>query len=212
MIIISLQFLILAGLTCIVFFRKLLFSYSNAKGKNLATKEDIGDITEKIEDVKLEYAQQLEATRAELSSQLKNSGFRYEKEYEILSELSSLLVDVRDASLSLRPALDYRDPDKTQEEVKKERLTRFYNALRALYLEKEKKRPFYPESIYAAINHIERESRSESIEYQHRDPEDEVRYKDYWEKAQANQESITQAAEDAMTQIRNRVTNWDAIR
>ncbi len=210
-IIIVLEILILLAIGCIFLFKKYLFSYSSEKGKNLATKEDIGEITNSIESVKLNHAKLLESTRAELSSQINNHGFRYEKEYEVLSDLSSLLVDVRDASLSLRPAMDYRDPDKSDDDIKRERLTRYYEALRALYVVREKKRPFYPEEIYLSIRAIEKESRSESIEYQYRDPEDENRYMDYWEKAEKNQEKITELAEEAMSKIRDRVTKWEAL-
>ena len=210
-VIVILQFLILIGLGCIFLFRKFLFSYSSEKGKNLATKEDIADITQKIEDVKLIHAKQLESTRAELSSQINTHGFRYEKEYEVLSELSALLVDVRDASLSLRPALDFVDPNKTDEEIKKERLTRYYDALRALYVIREKKRPFYPDDIYQSIRTIEKESRSESIAYQYQDPNDGAKYMDYWDKAKENQDKITEFAEDSMSKIRERVTKWEAL-
>lgn len=210
-IIIGLQILILLGIGCFFLFKNFLFSYSSEKGKNVATKEDIGEITNRIESVKLDHATQLESARAELSSQINTHGFRYEKEYEVLSELSALLVDVRDASISLRPVMDFRDPNKADDEIKRERLTRFYEALRALYLVREKKRPFFPEEIYQSIRLIEKESRSESIEYQYRDPVDGERYMDYWEKAESNQEKITEKAELAMSQIRKRVTKWEAL-
>jgi hypothetical protein len=44
--------------------RKFLDSYIAEKGKNLATKEDIRAITEKVEDVKHKYAQLLEDQKA----------------------------------------------------------------------------------------------------------------------------------------------------
>lgn len=210
-IIICLQVLILLGISSVFWFRKFLFSYTEQKGKNLATKEDIGEITSSIEQVKLDHAKQLESARAELSSQINTHGFRYEKEYEVLSELSSLLVDIRDASISLRPVMDIRDSSKTDDEIKQERLTRFYEALRALYLVREKKRPFFPEEIYLSIRSIEKASRSESIEYKYHDPMDAERYMDYWEKAESNQEKITELAEEAMSKIRARVTKWEAL-
>ncbi|UUA72102.1 hypothetical protein [Cellvibrio sp. QJXJ] len=206
-----LQILVLFAIGCIFLFRKYLFSYSSEKGKNLATKEDISEITGKIEAVKLDHARQLEAARAELSSQINTHGFRYEKEYDVLSELSALLVDVRDASLSLRPAMDFIDPNKSKEEIKRERLGRFYEALRALYLVREKKRPFYPKNIYEAIRTIEKESRSESIQYQYKDPMDNKNYIEYWEQAEKNQETITKLAETAMSNIRDRVTKWESL-
>lgn len=177
----------------------------------MATKEDTGAITRKIEAVKLDYARHLETARAELSSQINTHGFRYEREYQVLSELSALLVDVRDASLNLRPMMDFVDPNKTDEEIKKERLDRYYKALRELYFVREKKRPFYPDNIYKSIQMIEKESRSESMQYQFRDPTDIEKYEDYWEQAERNQEEITKLAEIAMSHIRDRVTKWESL-
>lgn len=217
-----LQVLCLSGIGCIFIFKKYLFSYASEKGKNLATKEDVGEITQKIEDVKHEYArkmqelqhdyaQKLESARAELSAQLSTHGFRYEKEYEVLSELTSNLVDVRDTSVSLRPALDFRDPDKSDEDIKRDRLTRFSEALKSLYIVRERKRPFYSEEIYQAILAIEKKSRRESLEYQHKDPEEGKNFLDYWDSAEKNQEQIIELAEVAMQKIRDRVTKWDPL-
>ncbi|MGP9690381.1 hypothetical protein ACT3S4_00965 [Psychrobacter sp. AOP30-A2-5] len=65
-----LQILTLLGIGGIYFFKKYLFSYSSEKGKNLATKEDIEEITRKIENVKSEYLIELETVRVELSKSL----------------------------------------------------------------------------------------------------------------------------------------------
>lgn len=208
---IGLQIANLAGIGCIFLFRKYLFSYSSEKGKNLATKEDIGEITNKIEIVKLDYAQQLESTRAELSSQLNTHGFRYEKEYEVLSDLTGYLVDVRNASLNLRPILDFVDPTKNKEEIKRERLQKFFEASRDLYFVREKKRPFYTEEIYQAILDVDKAARTESIEYEHKDPFEENNYKDYWNTAKENQEEIASKADVAMEKIRERVNKWEAL-
>lgn len=67
---VMLQILTLLGIGGIYFFKKYLFSYSSEKGKNLATKEDIEEITRKIENVKSEYLIELETVRIELSKSL----------------------------------------------------------------------------------------------------------------------------------------------
>ncbi|CAN0479129.1 unnamed protein product, partial [Laminaria digitata] len=46
--------------------RTLVSPYISEKSKNLATKQDIGDITEKIESVRADYAENLEYLRHEL--------------------------------------------------------------------------------------------------------------------------------------------------
>jgi hypothetical protein len=68
--VIVLQILILLGIGSLYLFKKYLFSYSSEKGKNLATKEDIEEITRKIESVKSEYLIELETVKVELSKSL----------------------------------------------------------------------------------------------------------------------------------------------
>ena len=50
-----------------LFLRKYLPTYLSKKGENLATKEDIAEITQRIESVKNSYASQLERFRSALS-------------------------------------------------------------------------------------------------------------------------------------------------
>lgn len=185
--------------------------YFGRKGENLATKEDIADITSKIETVKHEYASQLESVKAELSAKLSTYGFRYEKEYEVLSELTALLVDLRDASISLRPILDFQDPKLTKDEIKHERLKRFFEAGRNLYILREKKRPFYSEVIYQAALSIEKIAHTESIDYQYKSPFEKGNYLSYWEDAEKNQKEITASVENAMMKVRERVTTWETL-
>ncbi len=190
--------------------RSYLPGYLGQKGKNLATKEDVAEITTKIESVKHDYAKQLESTRSELSAQLNTHSFRYEKEYEVLSDLTSLLVDLRDASLNLRPIVDLREPGKSDQEIKQERLKKLYEAMSALYLLREKKRPFYPDDVYTKLTKIQKEAHSESVGYRYRD-ESTTDFAKYWEEAEKNQEQITNIAEKAMSQIRERITKWEKL-
>lgn len=204
--------LILFGIVCGLLLNNFLPKYFGKKGENLATKEDISEITDKIESVKTDYAKLLESTRAELSSQINRHGFRYEKEYEVLNDLTALLVDVRDASLNLRPELDFKDPHKSEDDIKIERLQRLYQARRELYVVREKKRPFYPDEIYQSILSVEKVAHIESIQYQYDDPFADKNFRrDYWEKAASNQKEITHKAEEAMSKIRERVTKWESL-
>jgi hypothetical protein len=188
-----------------------LSSYFKEKGKNIATKEDIAYITKEIEEVKYEYTRETESLRSNLSNQIKVSGFRYEKEYEILSDLTEKLVDVRDSALSMRPELDYIDPKKDPQEITNERLDRFQKSHYALYLSREKTRPFYSQEIYAAILEVESAARLESIQFKHRDHYEDHNKQDYWEQAVKNQKEIASAATTALDAIRSRVEKWECI-
>ncbi|MCU8430612.1 hypothetical protein OC522_21035 [Vibrio vulnificus] len=209
LVIIILQVLVLAAIGCLFLFREILFSYSNEKGKNIATKEDIGDITQKIEDVKIDYATQLEKTKAALMSRISTHSYRFEKEYEVLSQLTECLVELRSATLQLRPIFDQIDPSESEDERKNKRLDRFYEARKALFQVRETKRPFFTEDIYQSILEIDKTAHHESIDYELRSPNDIKR--DYWEDAEKNQKVMSQSVEQAMAKIRERVRSWDAL-
>jgi len=58
-----LEYLALLGAVALGYLAGTLKSYMAEKGKNLATKEDIGEITRKIEEVRHEFADRIEARR-----------------------------------------------------------------------------------------------------------------------------------------------------
>lgn len=69
-------------------------SYSKEKGKNLATKEDIQDITQKIESVKAEYARSLETVKSKLQLEAALKGAYQQKCLEALTAINELLVEI----------------------------------------------------------------------------------------------------------------------
>jgi hypothetical protein len=69
---------------------KFLPSYFNKKGENLATKEDIAEITKKAEEVKSEYLKELENFKADLVKQQKGFNERFEW-YKKLADVSKKL-------------------------------------------------------------------------------------------------------------------------
>ena len=55
---------------------KNLFPYLNKKGENLATKEDIAEITDKVEQVKSEYTERLEEIKQQNRLLLENTQYK----------------------------------------------------------------------------------------------------------------------------------------
>lgn len=192
--------------------KSFLPEYFKKKGENLATKEDIADITHQIETVKLEYEKQLESAKADLAVLVTRHGFRYEKEYDVLGRLTELLVELRDASVNLRPVVDFSDPELSRDQVKQQRLARLFEAGQAVYLESQNKRPFFPGEIFDSIEAILKMSHLEAVEYRIKDPLKMEGFLEYWETAAKNQNAITESVEVAMELIRNRVIKWDSYR
>jgi len=183
-------------------------SYVREKAKNLATKEDIRDITREIESVKNDYAHQLELVRATLQSRGRVLEVRYENEFGILLELSELLVNLRDAASSLRPIADYTTPGETEEDRKRKRLRAYDDASHALYKFAEVRRPFFPDEIHKGIHELLRIARMEAVEYAYNRPEGE-KFMEYWDNAQKNAEKIKDLSESALGTIRERTQVWE---
>lgn len=59
--------ILIVGITLYFTVKNFLPSYFNEKGKNLATKEDVEEITEKVEKIKSEFIKDIEFIKADLS-------------------------------------------------------------------------------------------------------------------------------------------------
>ena len=74
-------------------------SYLRGKARNLATKEDIRDITDKIEEIKAQYNRQLELYKSslQLNTQLKTAALdlRLQKHQKAYTLWRSLLLNLR---------------------------------------------------------------------------------------------------------------------
>ncbi len=175
--------------------KRFLRVYLDEKAKNLATKEDIRKLTQEVEAVKLHYASQLHVAQV-----------RYQREFEILSDLAQKLVELRDAALTLRPIADSFDPSETDEQRKERRLKKWFETARALYQAAEKYRPFYPEEIYRAYQSLDRVVYDEALSYElgrmNVDP-------GYREKAEVNASKISELANATLSAIRDRVRTWE---
>lgn len=94
-ILIGLQVLVLLGIGSLFLFRKYLFSYSSEKGKNLATKEDIGEITRKVEEVKTGYVVEIERLKVDLSLLSRKNNILLDEKIRVFKKLQKRLVDFK---------------------------------------------------------------------------------------------------------------------
>lgn len=185
--------------------RDFLPSYVKEKGKNLATKEDVGHITREIEAVKSQYSHQTEFLKASLQSRGRILDVRYQREFDLLEQLAEHVVSIRDAAVALRPVMDYTTPGESDEDRRRRRLEAYSDAASAFYRFAEAKRPFFPEAIYAAARELLVEARKEAIDYAYGKPEGMA----YWNEAKDNAEKIGKLAEETMLAIRDRARVWE---
>ena len=169
-------------------------SYFSEKGKNLATKEDIKEITAKVEEIRVEYAK-----RQHISDKA------FDKEFEILVDLWKVLVELRFATIALRPIADVIDKEESEQERKNRRLSDFSKAYNLFWKKLIEYQPFYPQDIYDQMLKIRGIVYDEAIDYQFLEKMSFVDLKDYWQKARENSQSLLAEIDKASLLIRARI-------
>lgn len=184
-------------------------SYFSEKGKNLATKQDIGEITTKIEAIRTDYMRGLEESKSAWAAHSSLFTYRYQREYEMLRELSEILVEVKNAA-GFFAAYPYLSPEmetKLSKQYRDKQAEALVRSLEHLQLLREQRRPFYPQEIYDALGHLASAAQQEKgylmVEVIG------LRRRDYGAEAEENAAAISSAADLAVESIRRRVIAWD---
>ena len=151
---------------------------------------------------------QLDDTNKRLQSELDRNlhvgKIQFDLELNNYKTIWSCLVDLRSATLEIRPVMDFRDPNESNEDRQTRRLDRAHKALLAVKEQVEKNQPFYAPDVYEKARDVIQVCHSEAVfsNYTER-PSHE-----YWDEAMKNQALILSTIEDACVAIRNRV--WEA--
>jgi hypothetical protein len=178
-----------------------LRTYVGKKGENLATKEDIEEITRKVEGVRAQFASENELLKSELNKLVIVHKVQFEKEFTILSDIWGKLVALRDATLALRSPLVVGT--KPSEEECLGSFAAAWENFRALV---EMNRPFYPQQIYDELHALLKLSGSEAMSYRLgplvRTEESRNRY---WEMAEKNRIQILDSVDKLCGKIRERI-------
>lgn len=143
----------------VAFVAVYLAAYIREKGKNLATSEDIHEITRQIESIKTEYAKELESLRAGYSTGLKYfesqlsrrrqvDGIRFEKEFQVYQDVWAALIEFQRSVHFLRAVVNLptSEPGMREEALGKFRETR--EAFDATF---GKNSPFIAKNVYIAL-------------------------------------------------------------
>lgn len=208
--ILALQVVAVIGIALVGFLIRYYASpYAAEKGKNHATKEDVAEITHRIESVKAEYASNLMSLRAALGSLPGIHQFRYQREYDLLLQLSEKVVQLRDANFTLRPETEYVNPEEYDVERKSRKLQRYTTASRDLYQFYEARQPFFAESLLGALRALDQVAWHDVVQYWHRSPQGEGFDPNYWENAAENAAKIQAATDLVLVSIRARVQLWE---
>ena len=171
-----------------VWVRFWLPAYLTQKGRNLASKEDLEELTRKVEGVKTQYLIQVEQLRFE---------------FRVYEEIWKCLTDVHRMVLALRPMFDYTDPKESDEERRTRRMREFGETFNAMQTAIWKNKPFYSAAVHRELQELSQLIHSEAIGYQHGDPK---RDSEYWQEARKNLEAISKKIETVCEAIRQRLS------
>ena len=193
-----LQYLILAAVLGTAFWlRHYLSTYLAEKGRNLATKEDIGDLTHRVEAIKLQYQRAGAVHQAQ-----------FEAEFHIYQEIWERLIDVQRSAMELRPMLDRGlTQGETADQRKAERLGRFAQAFNEFTRTYWKRRPFYPDDVFRELNELTRLVHGEAIDYELKEPRVDP---GYWHQARDNAQRISEQIDRLCIVIRERLAKVGA--
>lgn len=153
----------------------------------------------------------LNNTNKKLEAELERSVFidklQFEHEFSIYKEIWEALVNLRAATLMLRPTLDFVDPEQTREERIRNRLKAFAGPFETYRKLIEKYKPFYSPNVYLALSEILEKCYGESIgvEYVER------KRSEYFKEARENQKQIVEAIDSSCEEIRKRIEEVKVI-
>jgi Txe/YoeB family toxin of Txe-Axe toxin-antitoxin module len=178
-------------------------SYLREKGKNLATKEDIGNITEQVERVKVDYTAAIERLRSDLSRTAYVHRVQFDLEIQSYREVWQKAINLRRTTHGLRPLLDaaYAEGE-TEESRRKERLDRYSKALDEFIITVDENKPFYVQGVFEKLNALSRLTYGEAVDYGFQRSDDA----EYWRRAGKNVEKINGLIDDICEAIRSRVS------
>jgi len=134
-------------------------SYLRKKGENLATKEDIGRLTEIVENVKSQFAVDLEFIRFNLGNKSTIQRLAAEKEFGALSEIAGCLFQIQSATERLRPKM--LESNEPLEERYKRCSKEWIQSHNAFVEAVRKHRWFLPHRLFLRFSNIGRSSNKE---------------------------------------------------
>ena len=123
--------------------------------------------------------------------------------------LSKKVVELRDATVMLRPESEYVNPDESEDDRKRRKLERYTTASRELYQFYEPRRPFLPEALLKSLQVLTQVAWHEVIQFRHRSPQGVSYDPKYWENALENAAKIQAAADAVLAAIRQRAQTWE---
>jgi hypothetical protein len=186
----------------LVFIASYLGSYLNEKGKNAASKEDIAELTRRVEGVKQGFNQSIEEFRTGLLAQLEYSKYRYQEETKVIKEVWRSLCELRFAFQDMRPVFDsHPGSNEAEKERDQKRLERCNDAYKEFSICSSVNSPFFAQSIGTKLDELRKLIWVEMVDFAFKEEVGSQR----WKKILDNQKQVFSKMDEVECVIRARL-------
>lgn len=126
---------------------------------------------------------------------------QFEKEFNAYIEIWKNLIEIRRATLSLRPFGEFVDPKESPEERRERKIKSFNEQYSKFINAVEYNQPFYPPNIYEKLDSLVRLALQEGMGFTHND----LNRRDYYKEAERNRDEILRLINECCEEIRSRI-------
>jgi hypothetical protein len=208
---------VLVGFAVVVLLaKKYLPAYAAKKAENLATKEDIGQITDTVERVKAAHAADIERLKSALEHERAERRaaderinhihrVQFETEFRVLSEIWAALALVRARVGMVRPAMRIVEEGETDEQRLERTFNAFVEAKNDFVKKVDFNMPFYPQNLHDALSNIIKLLGAEYLDVKGTEPDQQNA--EWWHRGSENFTAINQRVENVATLIRERLAS-----
>ena len=190
-------FALLGGVTVIV---AALFAFIGKLWLSRIIEKDKHQLQKQILSINDELSTTSKKLEAELQRSIHIGKVQFEHEFSIYKEVWVTLIELRMATMRLRPALDHINPDQSEEERTKERLNAFYAPFQEFRNVIEKNKPFYSSKVYESLEAVLEVCYGESVDFEYK----ERKKSEYYKEARENHKKIIESIDRTCEAIRNR--------
>jgi hypothetical protein len=141
-------------------------AYLIEKGKGAASKEDVEEITRKVESIRAGFLTPVEVLKANLSKRATLHRLQAEKEFEVYSDIWDKAIKLKFACVELRPTFDTIDANELPKDRWNRRYTQVRTALSEFIEMTEQLRPFYSEELYRQLHKLGQEVWKEVVDFE----------------------------------------------
>jgi hypothetical protein len=199
---------VLCGLFC--FLGKILFERIIKRETAIIEKQLI-EFKNDYETSNKKLQAELDATNTRLKATLEKSIYvdkvHFDYEYQIYQNIWDALIDVRMATMRLRPTLDAVDPDEDPEERRQKRNIAFSKSFTVVRDLIEKHKPFYCKKVYDSLIAILELCLEEQAGFEY----SERKRTEYFQEARKNQKAIQDLVDKSCEVIRERFNELSVL-